>query len=1220
MSLRKQPKTLGATFLRATMLGVLVTQLAMPARSFAEDKAEPGTVTESNFAGVAVEGVEITPDGQDLLKQLEAAGDARTRISMSAVKRNTGFLLNQTLVKKQRGRRQEWDLTLTDLARPMVSTGAGKVDRALEIRPIENGFALSIEGHEYDHEIRFSPDGIANRDLQVLDYDWDNELVYLLLSDGSLHAIEVSSLQPLMYQASIPMFYLGQAKTTNGKPVNRIRLVARRVDPTDNSRAAQEARLDRNPANRKRLEEISNGDIVTRLKANLELVKPVDLAPELEDGLKRIAKDGKARLPGGDLGLIHFDGETETLVGLESRLASTAEIGLQLGPLSGLWFLASPEAANHTKELAILRGAAQRTIDEVVSDPAEFQAFYDRNLQRTLSRMPRAAMVSLDGYVVRTMSRVKKTAENKTPDALRDTFTPEQWREDYAYFQDLVKTAEATAERAQARSWYNPLRYTTGARVATFFREKAQGFSLAKKMRQACTVLKYPLLAGALAAGVAGTDYYVNHGQNVALAVDTVQSTWAHVQKNVVPIFNNMDDVWNVTSRTIPARMAILFSVFAAAWLARPFMQHGVNKILTMTGIKYLFAKSTIPPQRFLATVTNRVPLLNAAKQGYFPLSFLNPLNGIFGLSESAVLRASEKVDRKNTNRSLGVALALQTLATRNGVPVEELLQADGYKADRAELPSLVRRLTYDLGHGEGATLVRNFAPDPEAFVGTLQQMSARAKAIAEKRGFRAAVPKAYTYVRSQLVRDVLLKTANYGEARYQMLWNPDPSQQFSNVVARSYAIDGMLTIVTSCYAGVFADPANPAGMAYQPGMPLLNTHPWMLLNDFEQMFLHLGASAANDFLAIFNDPDALQIFQQYRPASAYDHPRRLGQRSAARDGAAMVWDVGRLRANNWVVAFGKRSWTQTITLLQGFFVVGMGLRLLEGVLSGQGIESVFSGASLLHATVGQLYFLYLAPFAYRWFWAIYYNTWNTLTKDVKAIGGNLGDRILQLDKAIETGDVDTMEREVEQLVADYAAGRRDVPADVRAAVARRPGEDLKSWATRVLEFARSEPPLPEEPNENVGRASVLVGGIVTTVLAMTVMMASFEKRPFWGAPMPDGSVPGIDWHDWNLWDGVSPHDAVPVLLLKSLATIYTMWLAGHAFNTVYDTGRWAWNRVRYGKGTKETTAAAESLNGAVKGFLTVPGIDLLAPKAPLVPPGAGAHEEACAKAVAESR
>ncbi|MBI1862131.1 MAG: hypothetical protein HYR96_14550 [Deltaproteobacteria bacterium] len=1179
LSLAFLAKRLHQALWMKALIAVLCFQFALPVHLMAapEDEAQEAGETSSPHE----EAIKVSLD--DLRARIERAGNTSARLALTAVQRNVGLLLNQELIDTQTGK--VYDLTVENLALPRASVPAGLVNRALTVEKTDNGVVLGLKGNRYKHRISLNPG------VELVDFDWDSDVVELLLSDGSRHVIEVSSLGPtsenmaqgLLFSAPIPVFYLGIAQSVNGKPVNRIRILQRRVDPVDRSRAAQLARLDRNPRTREQGLLSANRDLVNRVADNLELLRPVPLAPELEQILKTHSDDGQAWLYAGDTALIHDDGNSEEMVGCDSRLTEVGMIGLQMGPLTGLWHIASPESAKASKDLFDLRNSAKLAVSEMVSDPEELARFFRDGTQSALSRIPASALNATNDYAIRIAERVKKLKEQGTPDALRDAFTGEQQLADYESFKRYHSELTERTLAHEKKSLWNPSRYPFARRMGTRMADFGKGiasFDLPRRMRQVTTVLKKPLVAGAIAiaSSAAATDYMANHGQNVGLVVDTVTSAWNHVQDFTVPIMRDMNYAKDVTLYSFPSRTAMMMSVFLLAAAAYPFTQHSINKLITRSGLKYLFSASIMPPQRFLAGLTLRPELVDAMKKGHFPRELLNPMGRLSSSWPDRLALASRNINDHNRYKSIASAIALTAIADRQGIDMAALLSSPELATPSSNLALGLGDL---LGNSSQGTLFRALNESPEEFFHSLLNARQLASSVLIPSGAIDRAP-GMAIMRSIVLPNILSSVGNFQEARYQALRDPQPTQDFSDYVMRGYLVDGLFSLIQSTYIrGRYADFENPDALAYQADGALW-TNKMIWINDWEQIFLHLGASAAVDFLS--SGLEAKAVFNFLQPASGYDLDRTTGTRSAARDGLEYFKLLFDLRGNNYLVGFGERSWNQCVRLLQGFFLIGMGLRLFEGMLGGEPVSSLFSMQSFEHATVGQLYFVFAAPFVYRWVWAVVITSMRAFGAQIGKMSAGYQDHYTQLMASLNKKDIAGARREADHMVSLYDREFRSIPQNIRDSLKRTANDNPLEWANRVLEACRNTPPVPEGSNEKVNKAIMFVASVATTYLAGFLMVDSFENRPFRGFDVPEGQM-GFDTSDWFAWNGMSRRDSIPALMFKSLLNIMAIWGAGHAFNVARDW--WA------GKDTSE----------AVKGLRSMPLVNFGNPSPPLMKP-----------------
>ena len=162
------------------------------------------------------------------------------------------------------------------------------------------------------------------------------------------------------------------------------------------------------------------------------------------------------------------------------------------------------------------------------------------------------------------------------------------------------------------------------------------------------------------------------------------------------------------------------------------------------------------------------------------------------------------------------------------------------------------------------------------------------------------------------------------------------------------------------------------------------------------------------------------------------------------------------------------------------------------------------------------------------------------------------------------------------QIVEIYDQRHRFISDELRAKLVQKEGQSDEEWLLDVLQVCVEKAAAPNKPNEKVSSGFVLLGGIVTSMLSMLLLMDSFDARKFWG----DGSLSADDMvgEDANMaavWaaeraaefgfdpstiflpvSGVSRADSMPSVILKSLANIYALWVSGRVFNVGWDKGR----------------------------------------------------------------
>jgi hypothetical protein len=284
--------------------------------------------------------------------------------------------------------------------------------------------------------------------------------------------------------------------------------------------------------------------------------------------------------------------------------------------------------------------------------------------------------------------------------------------------------------------------------------------------------------------------------------------------------------------------------------------------------------------------------------------------------------------------------------------------------------------------------------------------------------------------------------------------------------------------------------------------------------------------------------------------------------RAAWRDTATLGKEALDMRNNNWATAIALRSKSMCIELVQGVFIVGMLLRLLNAGFEGRPADEIFSTHNLMNATVGQLYFIYMAPYVYRWVWGVHTQVNKGLETNIKKIGAGFNDLYLEITSAVEKRDEVTLEAKLQQILALYNQKHRTFSDDFLSDIKRKKEETIVAWANRIIEVIQKNGPVPDKVNGSVETGYMLLGSVVTTILCTVLLNDSFQERQFWG----DGSgpTPGVDLNHWKLWEGASTADSIPALVTKSLVGMMALQAAGLTYDAVWDSAMAAKDKVKY--------------------------------------------------------
>ena len=208
---------------------------------------------------------------------------------------------------------------------------------------------------------------------------------------------------------------------------------------------------------------------------------------------------------------------------------------------------------------------------------------------------------------------------------------------------------------------------------------------------------------------------------------------------------------------------------------------------------------------------------------------------------------------------------------------------------------------------------------------------------------------------------------------------------------------------------------------------------------------------------------------------------------------------------------------------------------------------------AMLKAIDGQIYFLFLAPFAYRYWWAEDQAIVEGMEREVAQLGGEFQTQFSVFSQALNRKDLDAAEEAGNKLLDMYQAEHRSIPDDVLLAVRRQQGEDRETWMQRLMQTAVKESAVAEQINPKVNKGRFLAVSFITTLLAGYLMQGSLNGRQILG----DGSAPfGIDLTHWNLFAGTTPGDGAHAIIVKSLLMINAIWLAGLGYKAAWDGGK----------------------------------------------------------------
>jgi hypothetical protein len=722
-----------------------------------------------------------------------------------------------------------------------------------------------------------------------------------------------------------------------------------------------------------------------------------------------------------------------------------------------------------------------------------------------------------------------------------------------------------------------------------------------------------------------------------------------------IPIIKSPSAIAKTVIFSWPAQLALLMSPLILAKLGSRWSQYSANELLVIKGIKWCFSWATLPPMRaalnapqaavdatrytlsapFMATlgafnvarwgyryVTNQVrsdlgfstvpyqsiPLRyallpspvsfasteahNALRRGYIPFSLARPFFTQAGQT-AAVERLNAKIDNKEAKKFAAKALAVRLAADKHRLNPFDLLakiaNSGNSKLTRRELSLITIAMTDQISSDDKGTAISGDAQASE-FIESLAHFTA----LADKEVSLAIrpAPGAAAQLRFVTLPRLISASANFGEAAYEEVADPKPAEAACRYVVNGYLMDSFFGVGQTTFVGAWANPNDPDALAYQPD-GFLNTHSGVWINLNEQVALHLGLVAALTVTTWSKEDD--KVFQRYAPASTMDVNRNKGAETVGQSLASLVRNGFDWRNSNPAEIFGKRSWRQCVQLFQGFFLIGTGIRLLEGLLEGTlsvapgGVsdlaKALYGGSlenmqsslaamadpatltawgtawkdAMLKAIDGQIYFLFLAPFAYRYWWAEDQAIVEGMEREVAQLGGEFQTQFSVFSQALGRKDLDAAEEAGNKLLDMYQAEHRSIPDDVLLAVRRKQGEDRETWMQRLMQTAVKESAVAEQINPKVNKGRFLAVSFITTLLAGYLMQGSLNGRQILG----DGSAPfGIDLTHWNLFFGTTPGDGAHAIILKSLVMINAIWLAGLTYKAAWDGGKIAVSKV----------------------------------------------------------
>ena len=1197
------------------MVALLILGLSVPQLALA---AGPQT-KETAAQNVQPPVTEASPLEERILDGVAKATSPKSRLVLTAVERNIGFLNSQFLLDKNGN--EIGQLGRLNVNRQKVIVPEGLAQHGLKAEAYynegEHSLRLKLDGYKETVELRFGRNQLVTSIVQT------DEWLYFLMDDASLHGIELKEIHNFFFNTVVPVTFLGQGPV-NGFLPKEIKRVQRRNIPADRSKNAQLRRFDLNPRTLEEAKEEATGALVRDMKAIAQEMRLPPLHSSLERKLREdlMASEGEAAadkvFDSLNVAIIGETDEGKCIIDFETRTETEAKAATQDSALMGLSFFSDPDSMADVEEMGAINETAATAISDLVNNPTNLQNLINSGLRESLGMLDKTAMRTRMRNSLAAMSKIAEAKKEGTKDALSDRFSYADLQSDLEYLNGtFIPEIETAAE------YNDSLSKNIFARMTRAVVKKVKKFDIVKRMNNVVRTMAKPTV---ITAGVGAAAYAVDQrffdGHGTAFSADLALGFWNWVKMHTT--LQNMSYTVDMVTHSFPFRAALIAAVFAGAALAKPFSQHSRATLMTIAGIKYLFSFAMYPVTRIVPKFTGRMGFVEAAREGKFAGRYLVPFSFLFGGKEKYAEKVSEQIRNRDDAQTIAGAVAIASwAASRNQTPFEALMTlAQGQEdseANRIRLSNLMVAVT-DLVTPKGIInkdpryahkVAAAVNSSPEVFEKMFAELRAATDTALKNKG--DVTPGILPQVRLYFLKALLEKYAQFGEETYKTVANPMPDETTSGIIARSLAVDGLFTIAISGMMGDWANFHEPENLSYRPqlfemkdmsvGEPgsLIYTNPMAVVQDLEQVYLHLGAMAAGLVTAVAREGKAL--FRTSGPASAVDFDRETGRNTFFKDAKLMLKEMLNIRKNNPLDAIGMRSWKQCVTLFPGMFVVGMGLRLINGMMEGGLTPSydafmtdpnylaTFSalwGKALTDATIGQIFFLFVAPFAYRWFWGFNQVHMAGLEGTLKEMGEKYQKQYLLLAQALKQKDLPMGQAAAKQIIEMYQQEHRALDPKLRAALDQHEGEDTIVWIERVLKVCQEQAPVAEKPNELLAKGYVLVGSVITTVLAIYLMTASFAERSFWGNPAADlsntvdlgnasvnsavnSTLDSLDQtaRDLNLdptkvfiWKGLAEHNSLPLVAAKSVAYVMAMMATGRLLNVGLDQTRLTYRKV----------------------------------------------------------
>jgi hypothetical protein len=1108
----KRIRSLSLISLRDLLVFVLIFQSlswGIPPAAFAGDTEE----THPTHAGDQTGPVSLRGDDSVPERIIAEATHAYTtlgpgaRLPMSEAARNLWSLVDQRLVFepdeaqiKKGYQRVEYQLGVGDRTVPKITVPAGSSERLLQVKVLPQGLQLSIEGFRWKHQIFFK-DG-----RQVRDYALDNEKLVLLFDDGRLSTVPLNTLDKLIYNHGVQVFHHRKFAFPNGVPEGtRIRIIQRRFEDLDHSRAGREAHLDRLAKTRRRVLSISDTRLVSRLERSLERTRDIPLHPALAsaDGL----------LWARDVALVAGEPQTEAeqIVGVVPEDALMTDIENQLHVAQAVMSIVDGKAEMNAQRLMTDQAEVVKEIEDLLADPAFASELFQSDNAAVLSNFPRGTLKLVE-------KRVQALREGSGG---RDYFTPEMWRSDQAYLERLVAAAKWKAARSHTpRSW---------RRLLFNAHEAWAHFDWGAGLDRLTKVIK----VGGVIAGVGATGKLVDHAvlgdEGTGLAVDTFTKSWNWFLDRT-PVLKDWDYTKLLLMYSMPCQAAIPGLVYGVGALASPFTQYKPSVLIATTGIRTFARVFQAPHQELLFKLSGQTPMLRAMQHG----DWMEPIGGDPLVRELLARARSNEMQDDRRRQAIASLIACSVVSFEHQVDPGELyvLSHGGDPASQLgaaaalEVRELILEQLRSLAPDEWHAVV---AAAPDQFLVSVRQLQNRAKVLAETGARRASWERMRHHATHIAKVRILQRLANMDVQTMENLGSATPDDVVSRLILQSLIIDYEVSLGTAAFWGDFANPAKPIDLHAKKDA-FLYTNPMATSENGQQMAIGLGRGAAGTYMSMLRE--LLGINQAHMPAEFAEiaDGEITNLQPLFRETGAFLRAFFDFRANQPGEYADRTVRNGRIKLFKSTLAIGLLPRLLLG------------GQTWNEALDGQGKFMACAMWAFGFpnFFA-----GPGIARHEDAVKEQYTAWKMCLVGLSKTSRM-KLEAKAEDVINVTLQYARQGTVDLENPIPEREAGELAStYAGRLLDFFLKNPVYANRPRAIFAQAALFVTSVTTTIAATYMYTKTFHQKNInWF---------GFNWSDWNLFLNIPDGDGVPALALKSALTLMAWVGAWRIFDWTWD-------------------------------------------------------------------